>query len=134
LEKARSLLTGDITCVICRDDDTYLSRERGVKPLLQWLDDHADCKDGWAADKVVGRATAFLYCLLGVQGIYTPVISTPALQVLQDHGILTHYDQAVPQIQNRKGDGRCPMETATLNCATAQEALDAVRNALNNFM
>lgn len=134
LEKARSLLTGDVTCVICREGEPLLSRSRGVRPLLDWLDAGVSCRDGWAADRVIGRATAFLYCLLGIRGVYTPVISTPALQVLEAHDILACFDREVPQIRNRTGDGRCPMETATLDCRTPEEALLAVRDALSNFM
>ena len=78
LDKARSLLgTGAYTCVFCRADRVYTATERGVKPLLSWLDDGTDLTGFSAADRVVGRATAFLYCLLGVKEVYAKVMSRP---------------------------------------------------------
>ena len=67
MTKARSLLeSGDYTCVVCHGDTVHTATERGVKPLLNWLDEGMDLRGFSAADRVVGRATAFLYCLLGV--------------------------------------------------------------------
>ena len=118
------------TCVACREQTCYGSRARGVRPLLQWLEDGLELKGFCVADRVVGRATAFLYCLLGVEEVYTPIISTPALGVLKEHGIRVAFDRQVPYIRKRTGDGRCPMETATLCCTTPQQALGAIRTAL----
>ena len=39
LTNARTLLdTGSYTCVVCQGDSVYTATERGVKPLLDWLD------------------------------------------------------------------------------------------------
>lgn len=54
------------------------------------------------ADKVVGRATAFLYCLLGVSEVYPNVMRRPAAQVLARHGIAAHCGKLVEGIINRK--------------------------------
>ena len=88
LDKARSLLgTGAYTCVVCRADRVYTATERGVKPLLSWLDNRTDLTGFSAADRVVGRATAFLYCLLGVKEVYAKVMSKPAAEVLVSGGL-----------------------------------------------
>ena len=43
LTKARFLLdTGGYTCVVCRNDTIHTATERGVKPLLSWLDSGTD--------------------------------------------------------------------------------------------
>ena len=86
-----------------------------------------------AADKVVGKATAFLYCLLGVTAVYTPVISQAALQVLTQHGIATEYDLCVPAIFNHRKDGFCPMETATRDISDPKQALCAIRSTLEKL-
>ena len=66
LENAKKILSdGSYTCVLCKGKDTVSSSFRGVKPLLDLLDSGKDFSGYSAADKVVGRATAFLYCLLG---------------------------------------------------------------------
>ena len=106
LLNARNILeSGDYTCVVCKDDMLYTTTQRGVAPLLNWLDTGTDLAGFSAADRVVGKAAAFLYCLLGVRSVYAKVISAPALQVLQSCGIDTYYDTQVNAIRNRTGDG-----------------------------
>ena len=131
LTNARQLLdSGDYTCVLCRGDIVHTATERGVKPLLHWLDSGMDAASFSAADRVVGRATAFLYCLLGVKEVYARVMSRPAAQVLEAHGIGVQAGQMVDGIINRKGTGPCPFEAAVLTIDTPEEALAAIRSKL----
>ena len=58
------LAAGDYTCVLRRGDREYTTRERGVKPLVRWLTEDTDLRGFSAADKVVGKATAYLYLSL----------------------------------------------------------------------
>ena len=124
------LTTEEYTCVLCRDDRIYTSTRRGVAPLLGWLDSGTNLTGFSAADRVIGKATAYLYCLLGVKEVFARVISRPAIQVLQSHSIPSHWDTLVEGIQNRQKTGPCPMEYATRNCTTPEEALAAVRQTL----
>ena len=134
LEKARSLLEKEnCTCVICRGEDVILDHRRGIRPLMELLESGQDFRHFCAADRVVGKAAAFLYCLLGIRAIYARVISTPALQVLQSCGIDTHYDTRVSAIRNRTGDGFCPMDTAVWDLKDPKKAPDAIREALKNL-
>lgn len=67
------------------------STERGVKPLLQWLDGENSVKGFSAVDKVVGRAAAFLYVLLEVKEVYAGVMSEGAAHYfifVPDYGFL----------------------------------------------
>lgn len=131
LEKARCLLdTGDYTCAVCRDDSVFTTKLRGVRPLLQWLDEGADLTSASAADRVVGRGAAFLYCLLGVKTVYARVMSRPAAEVLTAHGILPQADCFVAGISNRAGTGPCPFEEAVLSITDASEALTAIRKKM----
>ena len=118
-----------LTCVVCRGDLTYTAQERGVKPLLNWLD-NTDLTGFCAADRVVGRGAAFLYCLLGVREVYAHVMSRPAAQVLEAHGIGFHAGTLVEGIINRKGTGLCPFEEAVMEIQDAPTALIAIRNKL----
>ncbi len=121
------------TCVLCRGKSRVESDLRGVAPLLDLLDTGMDFSGYSACDKVVGKATAFLYCLLEVKAVYTPVISQPALEVLRSHSIEVQYDLTVPAILNRRKDGFCPMETATRNIAEPEAALTAIRATLEKL-
>ena len=55
LERAKEILaqTGS-TCVLCRDEIVYTTTERGIKPLIEWLDSGEDTCGFSDADKVVG--------------------------------------------------------------------------------
>ena len=129
LYKARSILeSGNYTCVVCRDDSVYTATQRGVAPLLNWLEGGIDLSDYSAADRVVGRGAAFLYCLLGVKEVYARVMSHPAAEVLQAHNIEVSADTLVPGIINRTGTGPCPFEAAVMDIQDPEEALAAIRS------
>ena len=131
LAKACFLLDSqDYTCVVCLGDTVYTATERGVKPLLSWLTNGPDLKGFSAADRVVGRATAFLYVLLGVKEVYARVMSRPAAEVLTAHGIAVQTDSLVEGIINRRGNGPCPFEAAVMEIEDPQTALEAIRKKM----
>lgn len=112
LERAKARLTGDITCALCKENRLYETQKRGVAPLLEWIENGVDLQGFSAADKVVGKAAAFLYVIMGVKSVYANVISEPALKTLQRFHVQTEYAQIVPSIRNRTNTGFCPMEMA----------------------
>lgn len=132
LQTARELLERQgYTCVLCKEDRIYTSRHRGVKPLMDLLDE--DLQGFSAADKVVGKATALLYCLLGIERIYAAVISQAALEVLRAHDIQVTWGQLVDRIINREGTGPCPMETATAAICEPKDAPAAIAKKLEEL-
>ena len=134
LNNARRLLeSGDYTCVLCLDESIHTATERGVKPLLNWLDSGLDFSGFSAADKVVGRATAFLYCLLGIREVYAGIMSRPAAQVLEEHGINAHWSNLVEGIINRRGTGPCPFEATVMDIHDPNEALAAIRRKMQQI-
>ena len=131
---AKQLLEqNNCTCALCQEDAVFTSTLRGVKPLLNFLEAGTNLQGFCAADKVVGKGAAFLYCLLGVRAVYAPVMSQAALEVLQKHGIVARYDLLVDAIFNRRRDGFCPMETATKALDDPHEALLAIRKTLEKM-
>ena len=131
VERAKALLVDShYTVVLCRDEITHTDTRRGVAPLLALLDRGEDVSGFAAADKVVGKAAAFLYLRLGVATVYATVISTPAYDLLTANGVAVTYDTLVPAIRNRAGDGFCPMETVTLPLTDPTEAETAIRKRL----
>lgn len=116
LEKTKQhLISGGYTCVLCKGEDIHISFDRGVKPLLLLLESGKSFKGYCAADKVVGKATAFLYVRLRVKAVYAKVISRSALQVLKEHNVYVENDITAENIINRAGDGICPFESAVLD-------------------
>ncbi len=134
LQKAQEILVaGGYTCVLCADDQKHTSSARGVKPLVALYEAGTDVTGFSAADKVVGRATAFLYVLLGVKAVYAGVISRAALEVLQENRVEIAYGTLTDHIINRAGDGICPFETAVLGICNAEEAYRAIRDKMKEM-
>ena len=129
LTRARQLLSdGGYTCVLCHGDTIITDTRRGIRPLLKLYRSGRDLRNFSAADKVVGKAAAFLYQLLGVNALYAGVISDPALAVLQ--GLPVDFGEKVPAIQNRTQTGFCPMETAVWDIDGPEKALPAIERTL----
>lgn len=120
------LITEAYTCVLSDGAQFYTSQQRGVKPLVQFLQQGNIPAGCLAADKVVGKATAYLYVLLKIQAIYAQVISKPALSVLKAHGIAVVYDTLADNIINRKKDGICPFEEAVMDVRDPEAAYGAI--------
>ncbi len=127
------LLTGEYTCVLCKGDDSQVSDLRGVKPLVNWYDQNADFSGYSAADKVVGKATAFLYLLIGVKAVYANIISRSALRLLEQNGVYVEHGSVVNNIINRSGDGICPFEAAVLDTNDKAVAYKIIRDKMSEM-
>lgn len=134
LKNALDLLVDNgATCVVLANGECFVSHDRGVKPLLQLIEEKRNVKCGVAADKVVGKAAAMLYILLGIDELYACVISELAFDVLTDHGIKVSYEKKVPMIRNRTDTGYCPMEQTTKDIDDPTEALKAIKQTLQKL-
>ena len=129
----QKLQDGGYTCVILLQDKEYNSHERGVRPLLTFLESHISFQGGIAADKTVGAGAAHLYVLLGVQAVWANVISRSAKDILEQNGIEVLYGECVPYIINRQGDDICPIEKAVENAQTSLEALTRIKETLQRL-
>ena len=80
LQKAKQYLhTQGYTFVAVKNEDLFVSQKRGVAPLLEQIDSNTLLNGFSVADKVVGKASAFLYLLLQPAAVYTDLISLPAV-------------------------------------------------------
>ena len=132
MENAQRILReGNYTCVACKNGVVYTATQRGVRPLLQWLDAGTDLMGFAVADKVVGRGAAFLYRLLGVRSVYGGVMSVAAVKVLRSGGIETQWGLLAEGIRNRSNTGPCPIEYSTAVTDDPEEALMIIRAELN---
>ena len=117
LEKAKKrLIEGEYTCVI----DEFFSKERGIKPIMDWL--RAGAIGSVCADRVIGKAAAMLLVYGGVKELYAEIISEHALEFLETADVLVSFGEKTKYIINRKGDGMCPMEERALNLSDPVEA------------
>ena len=119
--------------MLCRKDELCTATARGVKPLVAWFESGKDFSGFSAADKVVGRATAFLYVLLKVNAVYAKVMSHAALDVLKQNGIKAEYSELAENIINRNGDGICPFEAAVLETTNPCDAYMTIRSKMHQM-
>ncbi len=134
LALARRLLDDGNRAFVLVRDGTVLATgdDHGVRELLAASDRLGSGLRGASlADKVVGNAVALIAVHACLQAIDTRVVSEPALRLLARHGLPCRADRRVPQILNRRGDGPCPMERATLpQVADPAAGLQALRDFL----
>ena len=129
----KRLVSGGYTCVLYNGESEIVSSERGVSFLLGLYNSGKDYSGYVSADKVVGKGAALLYALLGIKEIYASVISESALSVLQKSGIACTYDTLVPHIINRRGDGICPIESATMDIENPEDAPTTIIKTLEKL-
>lgn len=118
------LFTEKCSCVIRKENDTRIFRERGVKDLYRLLKREPEFLAGaYIADKVVGKAAAALMILGKIEEVYAEVISRPARELFQKSGIRCRYGLEVPHIINRTQTDWCPLEIRCFDVQTPEECL-----------
>ncbi|MDE6655639.1 MAG: DUF1893 domain-containing protein [Anaeroplasmataceae bacterium] len=122
LEYAKKRLEGNTVCLV-KEDSLFISQKHGVTPLLEFIESGINFKGYSAADKIVGKAAAFLYACMGVKEIYAEVLSKEAISVFEKYNTSFEYNMLTDNIINRKGTGLCPMEEAVLNCSSKEAAI-----------
>lgn len=119
--------------MLCKQDKEYRSRDKGVKPLIGFLESGNSFCGFSAADKTVGMGAAYLYVLLGVKYVWTKLLSSNAKKILEENGITVSYDALVPQILNRSRDGICPIERAVKDADSPENALSIIKETLTKL-
>ena len=134
MKKAKETFAqGNYTCVWCRDDELLTSKEAGLRPLLTRIREGKDLNGFYAADKIVGRAAAFLYVKLGAAGVYAPVMSRGAKELLAEYNIPAEADELTENIRNRQNTGLCPMECVVSSCGSPEAAYVAILEAIRKM-
>ena len=135
LEKAKEMLIlGDYTCVLFNGTQKHYSNQKGVRPLIEFLESNIDFSDYCAADKVVGAGAAHLYVLLKVKSVWANVISSPAKEIFMSNNIAIFFESEVPHIINRTGDGICPIEECVTGITNSNAALEAIQKRLKELV
>ena len=134
IDIARDALRAPVRCARCRGGELVLSRERGIRPMMNWLDaDPEFLRGASVADKVVGRASAMLMVYGGVSEVFTNLISVRALELLREYNIPCTYINTCDAVSNRRGDGICPMEKAVARIKNPAEARPVLKAKLSEM-
>ena len=133
IQSLKRLVRDGYTVAASDGESLLTSREKGIKPLIQWLDD-GRCFAGFSfADKIVGRAAAMLYVRLGAARVWAQVMSSGGKRTLEEHGIVAECEVETERIINRLGTGMCPMEEAVEDIDNPLEAECAIRRKLSDL-
>lgn len=114
------------SCVVRNRGITASYTQHGVRDLLA-LQDSDRLSGAVMADKMVGRAAAWLLIAGKVREVYTHTVCTPAREMLENAGIVLHADNEVPYIVNKQGDGQCPLDSHLTEVTDLMAALDTIR-------
>ncbi|MDD4546451.1 MAG: DUF1893 domain-containing protein [Oscillospiraceae bacterium] len=116
LNKAkRRLIEGEYSFVLINGDEEYVSSSKGIAPIISLLESSPELLKGASvADKVIGKAAALLLIYGGVKEIFTEVISSHGILVLESEKKIIEFEKQVQYIVNRAGTGMCPMEKRVL--------------------
>ena len=123
----------EVSCVVIKDGViTHTLYGRGIAPILS-LYDEGELKDAVVVDKIVGKAAAMIFSAGGVSSCYGVTMSKAGLEWLEKNKIQADYTTLAPSIQNRKGDGICPMEETVKEMTDEQEAICALRKKIEEL-
>ncbi len=135
-EAVNMIKSGKATCVLVKDNKIISAESpKGIYYIID-LYEKGLLKDAYIADTIIGKAAAMIFSLGGLKGCYGQTTSESALEWLNEHNINVNYSNLTPAIENRKGDGICPMEETVKDIFDEKEALKALRKKveqLNNL-
>ena len=127
------ILSGKYVVVICDENEIlYSSDSRGIKPIVEAYDSKLPL-GLYAGDKVVGKAAAQIFHLIGIKYLYAGVISKPAYEYIKTTDIEVEYAELTDRILNRDKDGMCPMEEIALHSNDDKETLIKVKEKLQEL-
>ncbi len=131
---AKGALAGEVCfAALSPSGKLVTSSERGVKFLLE-LSAAPGAMSGYvAADKIVGRAAAFLMIRLGITEVYAATLSRPAEELFRAYGIKYSFGNSAERIINRAGTGLCPMESAVQGINEPDAAYEALKAAFEKL-
>ncbi len=102
----------------------------GVQDLLRLTAEEPErLKGAVVADKRVSKAAACLMIEGGVKRVNTPLVSTPAREMLEKAGIAIYAREEVPLMMNHEGTDLCPMEKKLLDAKTPEQCAAILRGA-----
>jgi len=134
IEKAKAALKAheNASLVLCRGDDIIIKTGRGVSDLVKMYSGGQSFDGYSAADKIVGRAAASFFAVIGVSEVFGEVMSKKALPTLKENKIKYSFGELTDEIINREETGVCPMEAAA-DGKSAAAAANAVKEKFESL-
>ncbi len=119
---------GEATCVVVKNNKIISSASpKGISHIIG-LYDEGLLEGAFVADTIIGKAASMVFTLAGVKECYGETMSNRAKMWLLENNIDVKFDNLTDVIENRRGDGMCPMEETVLNVSDAKEGLSLLRD------
>lgn len=127
--------SGEAECVVVQNGRIVaVAKGRGLSPLLNIYDEKGpQMQNSYIADKVIGRAAAFITIKGGASEVFGKIMSEDAKLLLEQHNIKVSCDLLVPRILNNQRNGLCPLEDSVKNITSPDDALKAMRQRLKEL-
>ena len=88
LERVKDTLTqGEYTIAVENNGKIYTSDKNGIAPLLDFLKNPEILRGAAAADKVNGKAAAYMFLKGGLRELYAQLLSEPAKELLESRNV-----------------------------------------------
>lgn len=126
----KNLKEGNFNLVIVKDGEIiFASRLEGVKGPLKAIEELGHrAESSSVADRIVGRAVAFLFAYMGVDSVFGLIMSNGAEEVLEDNEIEFRFGETVPKILGEEEQGTCTWERVLKGVEDPKEAYKIVKS------
>jgi hypothetical protein len=120
----------DLNLVIVKNGTiVFETRSPGIGGFLLAIENvGTELVDSSVADRIVGRAAAFLCTYAEIASVFAVTMSTEGLEVLRKNEIHYEYKQLVPHILNSAQTAICPFEELTSGLMDPKEAYLKLKN------
>ncbi len=120
----RELSQNNLNLVIVKKGTiVFKTRSPGIGGFLLAIENvGTKLVDASAADRIVGRAAAFLCTYVKIASVFAVTMSAEGLEVLRKNEIHYEYKQLVPHILNSAQTTSCPFEELTSGLTDPEEA------------
>ena len=133
LKLARETLYNDNQKIVIVNNNkvVYKNDGFGIKPLYNaYLNFKDDMKGASCADRVIGKAAAWIYKEAQIKELYCDIITTRAKEILQSDDIDVTFVEEVEYIENRDKSGMCPVEAL----AKDETEFDSLLKNIESFL
>jgi hypothetical protein len=112
----------------------FETRSHRISGFLDAVEKLGDGLEGAAvADRVVGKAVAFLCVYAKIRAVYAAVLSRKAQAVLKKDGVYCEWNELVENVLDANKSGMCPFEKMAADISDAGEAYAAFRRLRDNL-
>jgi len=125
----------NLTLSIVKDGAVlFETRSHRITGFLEAVETLGDKLEGaTVADRVVGKAVAFLCVYAKIRAVYAAVLSRKAQAVLKKDGITCQWNELVENVLDSNKSGMCPFEKTAADISGAEEAYSAFRRLRDNL-